>query len=463
MKKTQRNETSSRRKFWKLGIKDFNTQYFDFNKDGDLIVKEGNNQYNVRYLADKLGTPLEIFFPFILEERVEDLLDLVGDLAKKLQYKGKFFYHYPMKVNQNKEVVMSLVGEGANLETGSYNELWLVKRMVEQESFNPKIRIICNGPKTDKYINFIDDLQHRGLKVIPIIEGQNELKVLQYSRFDIGIRLDIPLKVQSRWDKAVDRFGFSADELLSLGKIRNLKVLHYHVGSQIELLSNILDPIKYALDVYFKLKKINPSIDSLDIGGGMPIPYDRIKRYSVNNLLEKILTLIKTEADKNCVPHPDLRCEWGRYIVAPSQITVYKVIDVKKIPPKNGCAKKWYVIDGSFMNDLLDTWAIHQKWHVVPGNSLADKKPVKVWLAGSSCDSDDIYTGQGSSVLLPNYDGNSGQSLYLAFLDSGAYQDPLASHHCLLSSPLKAIAENGHIMVIRRRETPEDVGKLFGW
>lgn len=453
----------NRRKFWKLGIKEFNTQYFDFDKDGDFIIKEGNNQYNVRYLADKLGTPLEIFLPFILEERLEDLLDLTTHLIKKLQYKGKFFYHYPMKVNQNKEVVMSLVGEGANLETGSYNELWLVKKMLEQESFNPKIRIICNGPKTEKYIHLIDDLQHRGLNVTPVIEGPNELKILRYSRYDIGIRLDIPIKVSSRWDKTVDRFGFSADEILNLGKFKNLKMLHYHVGSQIELLPDLLNPIKYAVDVYFKLKKINPTLDTLNIGGGMPIPYNRMKGYSVTNLMEKILLLLKSVAEQYAMPQPNLVCEWGRYIVAPAQITVYRVIDIKKIPEKNGRARKWYVIDGSFMNDLLDTWAIHQKWHVIPAHDPGDKKIIKTWLAGSSCDSDDIYTGHGTGVILPDYEGNGGQNYYMVFLDSGAYQDPLASHHCLLSSPLKVIAQNGHIVVARKRESPEDVGKMFGW
>jgi arginine decarboxylase len=90
-------------------------------------------------------------------------------------------------------------------------------------------------------------------------------------------------------------------------------------------------------------------------------------------------------------------------------------------------------------------------------------KTTKVWLAGSSCDSDDIYTGHGSSITLPDYDGTPGQNFYLAFLDSGAYQDPLASHHCLLSSPLKIIADNGHVVVARKRETAEDVGKMFGW
>ena len=105
------------KKLWKLGVNDFNTQYFDFNKEGDLIIKEGHNIYNVKYLAEKFGTSLEILMPFVIEERLEDFLDLATALSKKVGFKGKFFYHYPMKVNQTKEIVMSVVGEGAHLET----------------------------------------------------------------------------------------------------------------------------------------------------------------------------------------------------------------------------------------------------------------------------------------------------------------------------------------------------------
>ncbi len=454
----------SSRKLWKLGATEFNTQYFDYSKEGDLIIKEGHNIYNVRYLADKFGTSLEILLPFVVEERLEDFLDLTQVLSKKVGYKGKFFYHYPMKVNQNKEIVMSIVGEGAHLETSSYNDLYLIKKMLEQEKFNPEIRILCSGPKTDKYINLIDDLQHKGVKVFPLIEGPNELKFLQHSKYDVGIRLDMPVKAESYWNKAIDRFGFGAKEILEMGKFKNLKILHYHIGSQIEKLSDVLGPIKYALDVYFKLKEINPSLDTLDIGGGMPIPYTRKKGYPVDKLMEKILKLIKVEAEKRGVPHPNLVCEWGRYIVAPAQITVFKIIDTKPINNKKAEAKKWYVIDGSFMNDLLDTWAIGQKWAIAPVNNKGDTDLNEVWLAGSSCDSDDIYTGTNGSVTLPDYDSNSsGDPMYIAVFDTGAYQDPLAAHHCMLSSPLKLIVENGHIVIARKRETADDVGKSFGW
>ncbi len=453
------------KKLWKLGINDFNTQYFDFNKDGDLIIKEGHNIYNVRYLAEKFGTSLEILMPFVIEERLEDFLDLAAALSKKVGYKGKFFYHYPMKVNQTKEMVMSIVGEGAHLETSSYNELWLVKKMLEQETFNPNIRILCSGPKTDKYINLIDDLQHKGVKIFPLIEGPNELRFLQYSKYDVGIRLDMPIKSASYWNKPIDRFGFSAKEILKMGTFKNLKILHYHIGSQIEKLSDVIVPIKYALDVYFKLKEQNPSLDTLDIGGGMPIPYMRTRGYPVDKLLKKILELVKKESEKRELPHPNIVCEWGRYIVAPAQISVFKIIDTKSIQQKNCPAKKWYVMDGSFMNDLLDTWAIKQKWAISPVNNKKDGELTDVWLAGSSCDSDDIYTGTDGAVTLPDYDSsnNEGDPMYIVVYDTGAYQNSLAAKHCMLSSPIKIIAENGHIVVAKKRESPEDVGKEFGW
>lgn len=454
------------KKLWKIGNTEFNTQYFDFNKEGDLIIKEGHNIYNVRYLAEKFGTSLEILLPFVIEERLEDFLDLTISLSKKTGYKGKFFYHYPMKVNQNKEVIMALVGEGAHLETSSYNDLFLIKKMLEQDKWNPEIRILCSGPKNDKYINLIDDLQHKGVKIFPLIEGPSELKFLQHSKYDVGIRLDMPVKARSYWNKEIDRFGFSAKEIYDMGSFKNLKILHYHIGSQIEKLQDVLGPVKYALDVYFKLKKNNPSLDTIDIGGGMPIPYTRERGYPIDKIMEKIFELVKSEADKHNLPHPNLICEWGRYIVAPAQVTVFKVIDTKVITHKKCPAKKWYIIDGSFMNDLCDTWGIGQKWAIAPVRSTPEDELTDVWLAGSTCDSDDVYKGldKDESVKLPDYDfSQSNEPIYIAVFDTGAYQNALAMKHCLIASPLKVIAENGHVVVPRKRETPDEVGKNFGW
>ncbi len=449
-------------KFWKLGVEDFNTQFFGLSKDNELIVREGNYQYNIADIVAKFGTPLEIVFPFIIERRYLDLVQTFNFHIKDQEYKGRFFYHYPMKVNQNKEFVLPLISEGANLETSSYNELWLVRKLWEQDQFNSRIRVICNGPKTEKYLALIQELKEKGLSIIPIIEDQNEFESLKTYRGDVGIRTKMEIKTRSHWNKKNDRYGLAPEEIYELGRIRNLKILHYHVGSQTMNQEGIIEAVKKAAEIYVKLKKENPTLDTLNIGGGAAVPYEKKKHYNINNVIKRIIsTIVKTCAEHE-TPHPNIIAEWGRYIMAPAQITIYKVLCEK--PIHNAVAKKWYIIDGSFINDLIDTWTTHQKWHIVPLTNLDAEKMTRVWLAGSSCDSDDRYTAGGTSVLLPRLEEINGAGyLNIALFDSGAYQDPLASHHCLLSSPAKIIAQNGVLTIARRRETSEDVGRLFGW
>lgn len=449
------------RKMWKLGIEEVNTGMFDISDDGSLIVREGNYQYNVHDIVKKYGTSTEILFPTIIENRVRDMIETFNAYIKVLGYKGKYYYHYPMKVNQNKEFVLPAVAEGANLEVASANELFLVKRMIEQSKFTNKIRVLCNGPKTERYIELIEELKAKGLVVIPIIEDHSELERMKRFKGEVGIRVDLNIKVDSHWDKRFNRFGFTEEELVSLGTIKNLSILHYHISSQIEHIDGLIRPMQRALELYAKMKQKNPGLDTLDIGGGAGIPYNKNKQlYNTKNLIQRIVKTAKVTCDKLNVKHPAIISEWGRYAVAPAQITIYKVIAEKEIAQKN--KHKWYVVDGSFMNDLTDTWALHQKWHIIPVNSMKHHKLQHTWLAGSSCDSDDKYTAGGTSIQLPKL-SDTDNGLFIAVLDTGAYQDSLASHHCMLSSPLKLLASNGEIKVIRKREAPEDVGRQFGW
>lgn len=450
------------RQFWKLGREEFNTQFFSISKDNELVVQEGNYQYNIYDLVHKFGAPLEVAFPFMVEKRYLDLVQTFNFHIKDQNYKGRFFYHYPMKVNQNKEFVLPLISEGANLETSSYNELWLVRKLWEQDQFHSRIRVICNGPKTEKYLGLIQELKEKGLSIIPIIEDLNEYGFLKQYKGDVGIRVKLGIRIKSHWDKKNDRYGFSPDEIYELGRVRNLKILHYHAGSQIMNQNDIAAMVKSAMEVYARAKKNNPTLDTLNVGGGLAVPYEKKKHYNINTVIKRIITTASKVCAEHEIPHPNIISEWGRYVMAPAQITIYKVLCEK--PIHKAAAKKWYIVDGSFMNDLIDTWAIHQKWHIVPVNNMRNEKLTRVWLAGSSCDSDDRYTAGGSYILLPRLEElENGDSQYIALLDSGAYQDSLASHHCLLSSPAKVIAQNGILTLARRRETPEEVGRLFGW
>jgi arginine decarboxylase len=452
MRKTPRN-------YWKLGKEEFNTQFFDVNKKGEMVAREGNYQYNIRALAEKYGSPLEIVFPHIVESRVRRLIDTYNTYIKRNEYRGRFYYHYPMKVNQSKEFVLPLVSEGANLETSSANELWIVKRMWEAEQIASRIRVLCNGPKTERYLKLIDELDRAGLIITPIIEEEKELSFFRQYKGEVGIRVNLDVKVKSHWDKRFNYFGFPEDELLGLGRIRNLGVLSYHVSSQIEKIEGLTAPIRRAVALYAKMREKNPQLDTINIGGGAGIPYEKRRFYSATAAVQQIVKTFKSSCEKLGVRQPNIICEWGRYVAAPAQISVFKILTEKLV--SNGHSKRWYIVDGSFINDLADTWAIHQKWHIVPVNEMQSKRLHKVWLAGSSCDSDDKYTAGGSHILLPPLE--AGDDQYIAILDTGAYQNSLASYHCLLSHPAKLVAQNGDVKVTRKRETAEDVGKKFGW
>lgn len=451
------------RERWKLGRAELATDWFDVNRDAELVVHEGNYQYNLYDMVRKFGSPLEVAMPFVVEQRLSDLTNTFNRLIKSYRYRGKFFYHYPMKVSQNKEFVLPVISEGGNLEVTSANELWLVKRMWEQEQFSSRIRVICNGPKTNQYLSLIFELREKGLSITPIIEDKFELAALSTFKGDVGIRLDPQVKVRAHWDKKINRFGMSAQEILSFGRIRNLKLLHYHTSKQLERQEDVVAPLKKAMELYVKLRQKNPALDMIDIGGGMPVPFEKKPLFPVEGVAKRILKTIQKACDRADIPHPDVLVEWGSYLVAPAQVTIYRIISEKQIE-NNAVVKKWYVIDGSFMNDLKDTWAIHQKWHVIPLNRLDAGKLSRVWMAGLSCDSDDKYTNGGSYILLPRLeDLENGDQQYVVVLDTGAYQDALASHHCLLSSPMKLNVQNGIITVARKRETPEEVGRQFGW
>lgn len=459
MKKLKSRSNTRFKKLWKLGFEEFNTEQFDMSNDGELMVREGNYQYNIYDIVKKFGTPTEIIFPTLIENRVRDLIETFNAYIKISGYKGKFFYHYAMKVNQNREMVLPAVAEGANLEVSSANELFLVKRMLEQEKFHAKIRVICNGPKTEKYMKLIEELRGKGMVIIPIIEENVELERMKKFNGPVGIRVNLNLRVPSRWDKKYNRYGFTEEELIKIGRVRNLSILHYHISSQIDSIEGMLRPLHRAMNLYAQLKEKNPGLDTLDIGGGAGVPYEKKKRYyTAKSLISHVVRACKKHSERLGIKHPNIIVEWGRYVVAPTQITIYNILSEKLV--ENKTDTYWYSIDGSFINDLSDTWAIHQKWHIAPVNNMNRVKLKKVWLAGSSCDSDDRYTA-GDCVMLPRIDDC--QDLYIAVFDTGAYQDPLSSHHCLLSSPAKLVATNGEIKQIRRRETPEEIGKMFGW
>ena len=443
-------------------MEEFNTENFDINSDGELVVKEGYYQYNIIDIVKKYGTPTEIFFPYILENRLRDLLDIFNAYIKILNYKGKFYYHYVMKANQSRDYVLTAIAEGAHIEVSSANELFLVKRMLELDRFNRKIRVTCNGPKTEAYIHLIEELRAKGLIVVPIIENSEELQRLKKFKGEVGIRVNLDIKVDGHFDKKFNHFGFSEEEILKIDKIRNLSILHYHTSTQIEKIEGFIKPFKRAIALYARLRPNNPGLDTINFGGGLGIPFEKKRKlYSIKNLVNQLIKTAKNECDKLGVRHPNLVSESGSFITAPAQITVFKVLAEKSVFKKNDT--KWYFVDGSFIAHLTDTWSVRrQKWHIIPANHMGTNRLQKVWLAGSTCDSDDRYTASGNYLMMPKFTEDATE-VYVAIFDTGAYQNSLSNNHCLLSKPALIVCQNGEVKVARKRETPEEVGRQFGW
>ena len=334
--------------------------------------------------------------------------------------------------------------------------------MLEQDKFNRKLRVTCNGPKTNQYISLIEELRDKGLIVIPIIENAEELEKLKKFRGEVGVRVNLDVKVDSHWDKKYNHFGFDEVELLKIGKIRNLSMLHYHISTQNEKIEGFIKPLKRAFPLYAKLKETNPNLDTINFGGGMAVPYEKRKKLlSVKNLVSQMIKTAKKESERLGIKHPNLVCEWGSYFTAPSQISIFKVLGEKHIAKK--ADTKWYFIDGSFICNLTDTWSVvRRKWHFTSANHLNTKRLQKVWLAGSTCDADDRYTASGNYVLLPKLTEDI-SDLYVVAFDTGSYQYTLSNNHCLLSKPAMIVCQNGEIKLSRKRQTADDLGKIFGW
>ena len=317
--------------------------------------------------------------------------------------------------------------------------------------FSSCVRVLCNGPKTTAYIDLINELDKNGLIITPIIEAEEELSYFSQYKGEVGIRVDLDIKVKSHWDKKFNHFGFPEETLWKMGKIKNLAVLAYHVSSQIEKLDGLCNPIKRALSLYGGLREKNPQLDTVDIGGGVGVPYEKKPFYSGKAAINRVVKTFKDTCQKQGLREPNIICEWGRYVTAPAQMTIFKVIAQKAV--HRGVSKHWYFIDGSFINDLCDTWSIHQKWHVLPVNNLNTRRLQKVWLAGSSCDSDDKYT---AGELYPDAKSGAGRG----FVCRGAGYGSLSGFPVEPSlSPFESGqggGSNGDVAVVRPRRPRRD-------
>jgi len=342
--------------------------YFSIGDDGHVHVhpaKEPQNSIDLKSLTDDLmlrgiDLPILIRFTDILKHRLQDIHDAFHAAIAQHGYQGRYACVYPVKVNQQRRVVEEVVKYGRpfgfGLEAGSKPELLAVAALASND-----IPIICNGFKDAEFIEMAMLAQKIGRTIIPVVEKYSELgMVLEYAakvgvRPNIGMRVKLASRGSGKWQSSGgyrSKFGLTVGEILkgleelrSLGMQDCLKLLHFHLGSQIPNIRIVKAALNEAARVYVELAKNGAGLEYLDIGGGLGVDYDGSRtnfESSVNYTLEEyaadVVYHVQTVCDDAGVKHPTIISESGRAIAAYHSVLVFNVLGVtgfreQEIPP----------------------------------------------------------------------------------------------------------------------------------
>jgi arginine decarboxylase len=332
--------------------------YFSVGDNGHLFVhptKETSRSIDLKQLVDTLGwrgisLPILIRFADIIRHRLGELHQAFDSSIREHGYQGGYCCVYPIKVNQQRQVVEEVFNFGRayhfGLEAGSKPELLAVLAIADNAT-----PIICNGFKDDEYIEMVMLARKIGRQITPVVEKYTELELIAKHAEKVGVKPTIGLRVKlasrgsGRWKSSGgyrSKFGLTVSEALKAveflkerGMESSLQLLHFHLGSQITNIRQIKGAVIEAARIYVDLKKAGTGLNYLDVGGGLGIDYDGSQtdfESSVNYTLEEyardVVYHIQSICDEAEVPHPTIITESGRAITAYHSLLVFNVLGV---------------------------------------------------------------------------------------------------------------------------------------
>ncbi len=455
-------------------------QTFEFPQEG-FEVNDNYllfNNLDLKALIDKYGTPFKLTYLPKIGMQINKAKKMFKDAIKKHRYEGKYYYCYCTKSSHFSFIVEEALNHGVHLETSYAYDIEIIKKLYERKKITKETAIICNGFKTKSYTRNIARLINSGFRnVIPILD--NKVEIEDYNKMlrvkepvKIGIR--IAAEEEPAFDFYTSRLGIRSSDILDfyVDKIKGnnklqLKMLHFFLNKGIKDDIYYWSELNKVLNIYCKLKKICPELDSINIGGGFPIKHSLGFEYDYNYMVNQIVMAIKSACKKSKVPTPDIYTEFGSYTVGESGALIYSVLREKLQNDR----EIWYMIDSSFITTLPDTWGIGEKFLMLPVNKW-DSEYQQVNLGGLTCDSHDFYTSEEhiNQVFLPKL-GN-GEPLYVGFFHTGAYQDQLSGYggikHCLIPAPKHIVVghdKNGQLKdwIYAREQSYQSMLKILGY
>ena len=431
---------------------------------------------NLMGIVEKYGTPLKLSYIPKIGQNIRYAQEIFNGAMAKHNYAGNYTYCYCTKSSHFQFILEEVLSNGAHIETSSAFDIPIIHHLLDKKLINKQLLIICNGFKRPKYIENIIGLIYAGFtQCIPILDNFNELE--QYTakidkKFKIGIR--VASDEEPNFSFYTSRLGFRYRDIINYYKEKiqgnakvELKLLHFFINTGIKDSAYYWSELSRFINMYCELKKICPTLDSIDIGGGFPIKNKLNFEFDYSYMADQIIENIKWICAKNHTPTPHIITEFGNYTVGESGATIYSVLDQKLQNDK----ELWYMMDGSFITHMPDVWGVNQKYILLPLN-LWNNVYHRVNIGGLTCDSMDYYDSEAhiAEVFLPKY--NKAETLYFGFFNTGAYQEALGGYggiqHCLIPAPKHVIINKdpeGSIIskLFAEEQKNEDMLKILGY
>ncbi len=344
-------------------INGWGLKYFSINDKGHVAVtpREGYAAVDLKEVMDELQvrdvtSPVLLRFPDILDNRIEKISNCFRQAAKEYNYQAQNFLIYPIKVNQMRPVVEELVSHGRKfnigLEAGSKPEL----HAVLATNIADNALIICNGYKDENFIELALLAQKMGRRIFLVAEKLNELRLIAEvaKRLkivpNIGIRIKLSSSGSGKWEESggdQSKFGLNSSELLEAIDFLNkqkmqesLKLIHFHIGSQVTKIRRIKNALREATQYYVQLSKLGFDIDFVDIGGGLGVDYDGTRNaasessmnYSIQEYANDSVSALVDACVKNDLKQPNIITESGRSLAAHHSVLVFEVLETTSLP-----------------------------------------------------------------------------------------------------------------------------------